>query len=63
MKKTRTIVTNSKSYTLPIENEGIPIEDHMPNAIIPENLKGARVYETEDGAVIARQILEWLPWK
>ena len=58
MKKTRTIITNKKTYTLPIENEGISIENHMPNAVIPEELKGARVYETEDGTIIARQISE-----
>ncbi|MBO6920208.1 MAG: hypothetical protein JJ858_17410 [Rhizobiaceae bacterium] len=58
MKQTRTIVTNSKTYSLPIENKGIPIEEHMPNAVLPEDLKGARVYETEDGLVIARQIFK-----
>ena len=35
-----------------------PIEEFWPDLIMSEDMQGARVYETEDGKVIARQLPE-----
>ncbi len=51
----RIIHTKRRPYLIPKTQTGIPIEEHLKNANIPENLKGAKVYMTKDGAVIARQ--------
>lgn len=54
MCKTRTIINKHKTYEIPIENEGTPIEQYFPNVEVSDTLQGARVYQTEDGAVIAQ---------
>lgn len=56
MEKNRTIVTKHKIYELPIENTGTPIEEYWPDIILSEGMQGTRVYETEDGMVIAHHI-------
>lgn len=36
--KTRTIVTKHKTYELPVENEGIPIEEYWPDTKLTDDL-------------------------
>ena len=52
----RVIITKRKTYTLPEGAEGQPIEEAWPNAAIPDSLKGAKLYHTEDGPVIAKPL-------
>ena len=33
----------------------MPVETYFPGAILPEMLKGAEVYQTEDGPITVRQ--------
>ena len=53
MSETRTIITKHKTYDIPIDNERTPIEQYFANVDVSDALRGARVYQTEDGAVIA----------
>jgi hypothetical protein len=55
-KTTRVIVTKRKTYTLPEDAEGNPIDQAWSKAAISDSLRGTKVYQTEDGPVIAR------PW-
>jgi hypothetical protein len=48
----RVIITKHKIYLLREGEEGQPIEEAWPKAKIPESLKGAKIYETEDGPVV-----------
>jgi hypothetical protein len=45
----RVIITKHKTYILREGEEGQPIEEALPNAAIPDRLKGAKVYQTDDG--------------
>jgi hypothetical protein len=49
----RVIITRRKTYTLPEGAQGQPIEEAWPKAVIPDSLKGAKIYQTEDGPVVA----------
>ena len=49
----RVIITKRKTYVLKDGKEGQPIEEVWPNAAIPDRLKGAKIYDTEDGPVVA----------
>ena len=51
----RVIVTKRRIYRLAPEQEGVPVETYFPGAILPEMLKGAEVYQTEDGPITVRQ--------
>jgi len=51
----RVIVTKRRIYRLAPEQEGVPVETYLPGAILPEILKGAKVYQTEDGPITVRQ--------
>ena len=42
----RVIVTKRRIYRLAPEQEGVPVETYLPGAILPEILKGAKVYQT-----------------
>ena len=50
---TRVIVTKRKTYTFAADAVGIPVEEAFPGAKLPAILKGAKLYQTEDGPVIA----------
>lgn len=50
----RVIITKRKTYTLPADRQGQPIEEAWPRAAIPASLKGAKIYQTEDGPVVAK---------
>jgi hypothetical protein len=49
----RVIVTKHETYVLREGEEGQPIEEAWPNTAIPDRIKGAKIYETEDGPVVA----------
>jgi hypothetical protein len=49
----RVIITKRKIYRLPGDQQGQPVEEAWPNANIPARLKGAKIYQTEDGPVVA----------
>jgi hypothetical protein len=49
----RVITTKCKMYLLPLSVPGIPIEDHFPGVEWPAPLRGAKIYPTEDGEVLA----------
>ena len=49
----RVITTKYKTYVLPLTVRGIPIEDHFPGVDWPAPLRGAKIYPTEDGEVLA----------
>jgi hypothetical protein len=49
------IYTKRRVYRLAKDAGGIPIEEVYPGAEMPEFLKGALVYETPRGRIIARQ--------
>ncbi len=51
----KVVITKYKTYRIPEGIEGVPVEEYFKGAHLPENLKGAKVYETEAGAVIAKQ--------
>ena len=50
----RFIQTKDKTYVLPADAVGVPVEERYPGATLPASMKGARIYQTEDGPVIAR---------
>lgn len=52
------IYTKRRVYRLAKDAGGIPIEEVYPGAEMPEFLKGALVYETPRGRIIARQELD-----
>lgn len=54
----RVIITKRKTYILPEDAQGQPIEQAWPKAAIPASLKGAKLYETEDGPVVAKPLPE-----
>jgi hypothetical protein len=49
------IYTTRRVYRLPGDAKGIPIEEAYPDAQMPEFLKGAVVYDTPRGRIIAHQ--------
>jgi hypothetical protein len=49
------IYTKRRVYRLPKDATGIPIEEAFPGAEMPAFLKGALVYDTPRGRIIARQ--------
>ena len=49
------IYTKRHVYRLPRDAQGIPIEEVYPGAEMPAFLKGALVYDTPRGRIIARQ--------
>jgi hypothetical protein len=54
----RVIVTKRKTYRLQDGQQGQPIEEAWPRAAIPASLRGAKIYDTEDGPVIAKPLPE-----
>lgn len=48
----RVILTKRKTYILPEDRQGQPVEEAWPNARIPASLRGAKIYQTQDGPVI-----------
>lgn len=52
--KQRAVITRRKTYYLTEGQEGQPVEEAFPDVKIPESLKGAKLYQTEDGPVIAK---------
>jgi hypothetical protein len=51
----RYFITKRGCYRLPREAEGVPIEEVYPGARLSDALKGALVYQTSRGPIIARQ--------
>jgi hypothetical protein len=51
----RQIVTKHRIYELPADAQGVPVEEYFPDITLPlpEPLRGAKVYETSDGPVVA----------
>lgn len=49
------IYTKRRVYRLPRDARGMPIEEAFPGAEMPAFLKGALVYDTPRGRIIARQ--------
>ena len=49
----RVIITKRKTYRLPKDQQGQPVEEAWPNAKVPPSLQGAKIYQTEDGPVVA----------
>ena len=49
----RVIITKRKTYILPEDQQGQPVEKAWPNAKIPASLKGAKIYQTQEGPVVA----------
>jgi hypothetical protein len=47
------IITKRKTYILPENQQGQPVEEAWPKANIPASLRGAKIYQTEDGPVVA----------
>ena len=54
----RLVVTKHRTYHIPADVKGMPIEEYLPDTNLPDTLKGAKVYLTKDGPVIARQLPE-----
>lgn len=55
----RVIRTKSKTYILPNDGSGQPIEQHFgPGVNIPDGLKDACVFQTKDGPIIVCQAAE-----
>ena len=54
----RMIFTKNKNYQISADIKGIPIEEYMSDTKLPNRLKGAKVYETKDGPIIACQLPE-----
>ena len=46
------IVTKRKTYVLPADAVGVPIEDRLGD--VPDWMKGLKFWQTEDGEVLAR---------
>jgi len=51
----KVVITKHKTYHIPEGVEGVPVEEYFNDTKLPDNLKGAKVYETIDGAIIAKQ--------
>ena len=49
------IYTKRRVYRLPRDAEGIPVEEAFPGAEMPAFLKGALVYDTPRGRIIAHR--------
>src|SRR5438128_1399373 len=49
----RVIVTKRKSYGLALDKQGVPVEEYFAGVTLPETIKGAKVYGTVDGPVVA----------
>ena len=49
----RIIITNDRIYTIPEGVEGIPVEEAWPGAVLSPFVKGAKLYPTPQGPVIA----------
>ena len=49
------IYTKRRVYRLPGDAKGMPIEEAFPGATMPAFLKGAVVYDTPRGRIIAHQ--------
>ena len=49
------IYTKRRVYRLPADAKGMPIEEAFPGATMPALLKGAVVYDTPRGRIIAHQ--------
>jgi hypothetical protein len=50
----RTIITkHGRIYELDPNQQGIPVDEYYPGVTLPAALKGAKVYDTKDGTVIA----------
>ena len=49
------IYTKRRVYRLPADAKGIPIEEAYPGAQMPAFLKGAVVYDTPRGRIIAHR--------
>ena len=52
------IYTKRRVYRLPGDAKGIPIEEAYPGARMPASLKGAVVYDTPRGRIIAHREAE-----
>jgi hypothetical protein len=52
------IYTKHRVYRLPADAKGIPIEETYPGAQVPAFLKGAVVYDTPRGRIIAHREVE-----
>lgn len=52
----RFIVTKRRTYRVPGDVQGTPVEEYFSDATLPRSLQGAKVYETEDGPVIAKKL-------
>jgi hypothetical protein len=53
MSKTRVIVTKYRTYELAADAQGVPVEEYWPDIKMTDWLKGAKVYQTQDGSVVA----------
>jgi hypothetical protein len=49
--KRRVVVTKNKTYHLPADRRGMPIEECYPGIKLPKSLQGAKIYLTDDGPV------------
>ena len=47
----RLIRTKQRTYRIPRDEQGVAVEEYFKH--VPESVRGARVFETEDGAIIA----------
>ncbi len=54
----RVIITKHRIYRLPLSVRGTPIEDYWPGVKIPKEFQGAKIYQTEDGEVVATALTE-----
>ena len=50
-KDVRLIRTKQRTYRIPRTEQGTPVEEYFDH--VPESVRGARVFETEDGVIIA----------
>jgi len=50
-KDVRLIRSKQRTYRIPRKEQGMPVEECFES--VPESVRGARVFETEDGAIIA----------
>jgi hypothetical protein len=49
----RVIVTKRRIYELASDEQGVPVEEYFAGVTLPETIKGAKVYDTVDGPVVA----------
>jgi hypothetical protein len=54
----RVIITKHRIYRLPLSVRGTRIEDYWPGVKFPKELQGAKIYQTEDGEVVATALTE-----